>query len=169
MVEPHRPANRKQWLWVRYVKWVVNQLPRWNWHRCKQSVDCIDLCPCATVHIYVKAWTHACRHIWRQACMPDHTHAGTQTDGHAHTKLFWLRLPIMLHISLYWWLKAALKEINWVLSRRVYSHVCIVHWFVVWFECVMDTFRAVLISYSYFSMIHHWPWCHRMFVRIPMN
>ena len=32
-----------------------NQLPRWNWHRRKQSVDCIDLCPGATVHTYVTA------------------------------------------------------------------------------------------------------------------
>ena len=122
----HRPANRNAVVTgTRCI--VVNQLPRWNWHRCKQSVDCIDLCPFVTVHTHAKA----CRHIWRQACMPEHTHTGTQTDGHAHAKLFWLRLPI--HISLYEWLEAALIEINWVLSRHVYSHLCIVHWFLVWF------------------------------------
>ena len=134
MVVHHRPANRNAVV-TGTLCIVVNQLPRWNWHRFKQSVDYIDLCPCATVHTHAKAWTHACRHIWRQACMPEHTNTGTQTDGHAYTKLFWIRLPI--HISLYEWLEAALIEINWVLSRHVYSHVCIIHWFVVWFGSVL--------------------------------
>ena len=71
-----------QWLRVRYVYIVVNQLPRWNWHRCKQSVDCIDLCPCATVHTHIKAWTQACRHIWRQACMHEHTHTNRWACGY---------------------------------------------------------------------------------------
>ena len=139
VVVHHRPANRNTVVTGKLCI-VVNQLPRWNWHRCKQSVDCINICPCATVHTHVKAWTQACRHIWRQACVPEHMHTGTQTDGHADTKLFWLRLPI--HISLYELLVAALIEINWVLSRHVYSHVCIVHWFVVWFGSV---------CYGYFS------------------
>ena len=166
MVEHHRPANRNVVV-TGALCIVVNQLPRLNWHRCKQSVDCIHLCPSATVHTYVNAWTQACRHICRQACMPEHTHTRTQAGGHTHTKLFWLRLSI--HISLYEWLEAALNEINWVLSRHVYSHVCIVYWFVVWFGYVRDTFRTVLISYSYFSVMHHWPWCHRMIARMPMN
>ena len=62
VVVHHRPANRNAVVTgTRCI--VVNQLPRWNWHRCKQSVDCIDLCPFATVHTHAKAWTQACRHI----------------------------------------------------------------------------------------------------------
>ena len=77
--------------------------------------------------------------------MPEHTHTRLQTDGHTHTK------------------------INCSVSPRIFTCMCIVHWFVVQFGCVIDTVRAVLISYSYFSVMHYWPWCHRMIARMPVN